>query len=333
MKFSRIQPRGEQLLQFFEEGLQSLGAISERPWHNRLEVLAEGETALLLQNDSDLFSGELYFHDAGGPASDIRGIQVFPGCALTFRLVEALRRRQIPYSRVCLSTGGAMKAPPNDVAEKLWQAQFGSSTGWRLAPFVPAWSFSFVASVRCEVQAIDQTWSYHRLAFTYPGGEQDGSLEFALEQMARLEQSRLDWPELDPAVLSQWIGRALDSELTPELARIKERQRLYLRRELSRIDDYFENYSRELRDRMDHQKKDEARRRYADRLEATRVEHQRRRADQIDRHTIVVIPHVDAVLIVAEPAFRTTVTWRAGREERCASACFVPRTRRWNLPS
>ena len=80
MKFSRIQPRGEQLLQFFEEGLQSLGAISERPWHNRLEVLAEGETALLLQNDSELFSGELYFHDAAGPASDIRGIQVFPGC-------------------------------------------------------------------------------------------------------------------------------------------------------------------------------------------------------------------------------------------------------------
>jgi hypothetical protein len=222
-----------------------------------------------------------------------------------------------------------VKAPANDVAEKLWQAQFGASTGWRLAPFIPAWSFSFVASVRCEVQAIDQTWSYHRLAFTHPAGEQDGSLEYALEQLARLEHSSLDWPELDPTVLSQWIARAIDNELTPELVRIKERQRLYLGRELSRIDDYFEDYSRELRDRMDHQKKDEARRRYADRLEATRVEHQRRRADQIDRHTIVVVPHLDAMLTVAEPAFRTSVTWRAGREERCAPAFFVPRTRRW----
>jgi hypothetical protein len=329
MKFSRIQPRSGQLMQFCEEALPALGAVCERPWHDRLEVLAEGETARLLQNDTDFFSGELSFRDAGLPASTNTGTEVFPGCPLIFRLVEALWRRQIPYSRVCLSTGSSVKAPTNDVAEKLWQAQFGSSAGWRVGPFVPAWSFSVLTAVRCEVQASDQNWSYHRLGFMLPGGEQDSSLEFALEQMVRLEQTALDWPVLEPVALSQWIGQAIAIELAAELTKIKERQRLYLRRELTRIDDYFENYSRELRDRMDHQKKDEAKRRYADRLETTRMEHNRRRIDQIERHTIIVVPHVDALLTVAEPAFRTNVTWRTGREECSTPALFVPRIRRW----
>ena len=329
MKFSRIQPRGEQLMRFCEETLQTLGAICERPWHDRLEVLAEGETARLLQNDTDFYSGELYFREAGLPVPANSGIEVFPGCPLTFKLVEALWRYQVPYSKVSLSMGSDLKAPANEVAAKLWQAQFGSSAGWRVSPFVPAWSFSVLAAVRCEVQAIDQTWSYHRLAFTLPGGEPDSSLEFALEQMIRLEQKGLPWPGLEVAALSQWIGRALETELAPELNRIKERQHLYLHRELTRIDDYFENYSRELRDRMSHQKKDEAKQRYADRLEATRVEHNRRRTDQIDRHTILVVPHVDALLTVAEPAFRTNVTWRVSREVCTVAALFVPRTRRW----
>jgi len=329
MKFSRVPPRAEQLIQFFEEALPTLGAVCERPWHDRLEVLADGETALLLGNDTELFSGELYFKETKLTNPTNTGIDVFPGCPLTFRLVEALWRRQIPYSKVCLSTGSEVKAPPNDVAEKLWQAQFGTSIGWRANPFVPTRSFSVLASVRCEVQAIDQTWSYHRLAFTLPDGQQDNSLEFALEHLVQPEQTGPDWPGLEPAALSQWIGRAMENELAAELVKIKERQQLYLRRELNRIDDYFENYSRELRGRMNHQRKDEAKQRYADRLEATRVEHNRRRTDQIERHTIVVVPHVDAILTVAEPAFRTNVTWRAGREECSAPAWFVPRTRRW----
>ena len=48
-------------MDFFEEGLLSVGAVCERSWHDRLEVLAEGDAALLLTNDADLFSGELYF--------------------------------------------------------------------------------------------------------------------------------------------------------------------------------------------------------------------------------------------------------------------------------
>jgi hypothetical protein len=332
MKFPKIPAQAEHLMEFFEEGLHSLGAICERSWHDRLEVLAEGDAARLWRNDDDLFSGELLFRDAGSadPANIETGI--FPGCPLTFRLVEALWRRHLAHSRVSLSQEAVTKAPSREVAGKLWQAQFGLHAGWNAAPFLQTWIFSAVAAVRCEVQANDQSWSSHRFAFTLPSGERDASLEFALEQMGVVEPVGVHWPALDPGLISEWISRAVGSELAFELSKIRERQDLFLRRELHRIDEYFENYARELRERMDRQHKEEAIKRYADRLEATRVEHKRRRTDQIERHTIHVVPHVDALLTVAEPAFSTRVTWRAGREEKIASAIFVPRTRHWHLP-
>jgi hypothetical protein len=332
MKFPKIPPRAENLIEFFEEGLTSLGAVCERAWHDRLQVLAEGDAARLWRKDGDLFSGELYFRDGSLPDSNNPEADVFPGCPLTFALVEALWGRHLAHSRVCLAPGRSMKAPAQDVAQKLWQAQFGSSTGWAATPLMPAWSFTLVMAVRCEIQATDQSWSSHRLAFTLPGGERDGSLEAALEQMSPIEpfDEEPDWPAVDPGVVSDWIGRALTSELTLELSKIKERQQLFLRRELSRIDQYFENYSRELRERMERQRKEEAAKRYADRLAATRAEHNRRRIDQIERHTIRLLPHVDAVLTVAEPAFAATVTCRAGRGESCVRAVFVPRTRHWH---
>jgi hypothetical protein len=332
MKFSKIPAQTEHLIEFFEEGLCALGAVCERSWHDRLEVLAEGDAARLWRNDDDLFSGELLFSNAGStdPANTETG--VFPGCPLTFRLVEALWRRHLANSRASLSHETVTKPPPREVADKLWQAQFGLHAGWNAAPFLQSWIFSVVAAARCEVQANDQSWSSHRFAFTLPSGERDASLEFRLEQMSAVKPEGVDWPELDPDLISGWIGRAVSIELASELSRIRERQELFLRRELHRIDEYFENYGRELRERMDRQHKEEAIKRYADRLEATRVEHNRRRADQIERHTIHVVPHVDALLTVAEPAFATRVTWRAGREEKIASALFVPRTRRWHIP-
>jgi hypothetical protein len=59
MKIPKIRPRSEHLLDFFEEGLTSLGAVCERSWHDRLEILAEGEAARLWQKESDLFSGAM----------------------------------------------------------------------------------------------------------------------------------------------------------------------------------------------------------------------------------------------------------------------------------
>jgi hypothetical protein len=333
MKFQKIPPRPEYLIDFFEEGLSSLGAVCERSWHDRLEVLAEGEAARLWRNDGDLFSGELGFRDGSSPEAGNPETEVFPGCPLTFRLVEALWAHHAAHSRVCLSTGGVMKPPAHDVAQKLWQAQFGPCADWRLTtPFRPAWIWSLVIALRCEIQATDQNWSCHRLAFTLPSGERDGALEFALEQLSPVERvpEEPDWPVLDFSAVSDWMERALLSDLAPELSKIKERQQNFLRRELSRVDEYFGNYSRELHQRMVRQRREDAIRRYADRLEATRVEHNRRRTDQIERHTIHLLPHVDALLTVAEPALVSTVSCRAGRAESSVRATFVPRTRRWH---
>jgi hypothetical protein len=333
MKFPKIPPRAEHLMDFFEEGLVSLGAVCERSWHDRLEVLAEGEAAQLWRKGGELYSGELNFLDAGSAETSNPEVEVFPGCPLTFQLVEALWHRLLPHSRVCLSAGLSEKPPSAEVAAKLWQAQFGVHIAWQASPFVPAWVFSIVQSVRCEVQAIDQSWSSHRLAFTLPDGERDSSLEFALDQMIPVEPvgEKPDWPKLDRAALSDWIGQALNADLAPELSKIKERQELFLRRELNRIDEYFENYAQELTERAGRQRSEEAKKRSADRLEATRAEHNRRRTDQIERHTIRLLPHIDAVLTVAERGFSTKVQWRAGREERTVRAVFVPRTRRWRL--
>jgi hypothetical protein len=332
MKFPKLSPRAEHLIDFFEEGLLSMGAVCERSWHDRLEILAEGDAARLWRKDDQLFSGELNFRDAGSADTGNPDAEVFPGCPLTFQLVEALWHRLLAYSRVCLSTGTNVKEPTTEVAEKLWQTQFGPHTAWKVTPFVPDWVFSVVAAIRCEVQAIDQSWSSHRLAFTLPGGERDSSLEFALEQMNPVDPvgEKPDWPILDFAAVSDWVGRALRSELTPELTKIEERQELFLRRELTRIDEYFENYGRELSERLNRQRTEESTKRFADRLEATRLEHHRRRTDQIDRHTIHLLPHVDGLLTVAEPGWSTRVSWRSGREERFVSAFFVPRTRRWH---
>jgi hypothetical protein len=267
--------------------------------------------------------------EAGNPETE-----VFPGCPLTFHLVEALWTHAAIHCRACLSTGDIVKPPALDVAQKLWQTQFGPCADWRLVtPFRAAWSLSLVIALRCEIQATDQSWSCHRLAFTLPGGERDASLESILEQLSPVTPGpeEPDWPVADASAVPDWIGRALLIELAPELSKIKERQQNFLRRELSRIDNYFENYARELRSRMARQRKGDAIKRYAERLEATRVEHERRRTDQIERHTIHLLPHVDATLMVAEPALVATVGCRAGRAERSVRAVFVPRMRRWHL--
>ena len=53
MKFSRIPTRAQYLIEFFEEGLHSLGAICERSWHDRLDVLAEADAARLWRDDDE----------------------------------------------------------------------------------------------------------------------------------------------------------------------------------------------------------------------------------------------------------------------------------------
>lgn len=119
---------------------------------------------------------------------------------------------------------------------------------------------------------------------------------------------------------------------TPWLERRLYRWAL-LTREIQRIDEYFSNYERELRGRRIRGGADPttARKNLEERIAAAKAEHRRRRLDQVDRHAIRITPHVDALLLVAEPAWATRVAIQDGREQQTRSALYVPHTRQWHL--
>ena len=57
------------------------------------------------------------------------------------------------------------------------------------------------------------------------------------------------------------------------------------------------------------------------------------RADQLARHEIRVQPHVDALLLVAEKAWRARLQVQRAHQAEILDALFVPRSRRWALDS
>jgi len=116
-----------------------------------------------------------------------------------------------------------------------------------------------------------------------------------------------------------------------ELNSIRQRQENYLRRELDRIDDYFTGYEQELSQRAARAHSENTKLKASDRLAAAKAEHTRRRTDQVQRHEIRVLPRLDALLLLAEPAWRTTVTLARHGQTPTHAAHFVPRCRRWFL--
>lgn len=321
------------LVDFYEEGLAALGALCSRTWHDRIEVVAEGPAARLWNADGALHSAELQFAPAGASGAREAAREVFPGCPLTFRLAEALRPA-LALERVALAADGPAARPPDaGVVEKLWRNQFPDTTRWRqTAPLVPDFHFSLVALLRCEIQAIDQHWSLHRLALTLQGGRIDDGLarEIGFARTGVAVHSPDAWPVPDPAGWGAMLSRAMEQELAGELAAVRARQENQLRRELERVDDYFENYERELSERAQRGGKVKL----ADRLAAAKAEHARHRADQVARHEIVIVPHVDTLLLVAEPAWRAALLVdRAHQPAASIRARFVPRARRWEMDS
>src|SRR5207302_237896 len=135
------------------------------------------------------------------------------------------------------------------------------------------WTFSLLLLLRCEVQAIDQHWSLHRLALVWPGGEIDTDLATRLDFAEMMPHAAaVSWPSIDPASLRAMIEQALTRELSPELTPIQIRQQQYLRREIERIDHYFKNYERELQARKPSKKEQSVR--VQERLTAARQEHE-----------------------------------------------------------
>ena len=334
MKLEKLSHDPSALVNFFQDGLETLGAVCERSWHDRLQVVAEGAPARLWHPEGALLETEIEFlpADASGPRQAEK--EVFPGCPLTFHLAEALFPSGLAVERLALEATDAGRLPAVEVTEKLWHAQKTGTTRWKpTTPFKPGWHFSLVALARCEIQAIDQHWSLHRLAVSLPDGEPDEALagNLGLLSLATETPADLEWPQPDPPAWEPLLKSALERELAAELEPIRVRQENYLRRELERIDTYFEHYEQELRARHTRPLRGEAKIKLKDRLAAAEAEHARRRQDQVQRHEIRILPHLDALMIVAEPAWAATVSFVQQNEVKTQSALFVPRSRRWSV--
>lgn len=332
MKLARLPHEPAAMADFYQEALEHLGALCERTWFDKLQVVTEGTAARLWNPAGALHEVELHFPapDSAAPRDAAR--EAFPGCPLTFQLTEALRPQPLPLERFVLAEEATPRPPDAAVAEKLWHAQHPGTTRWRLeTPFGAAYHFTLLALVRCEIQAIDQHWSLRRLAVSLSDGTRDEALaaSFPFSRAANADVS-IQWPALDAARCRELLLTALAEEMADDLGAIRARQENHLRRELDRVEDYFENYERELNERAGRTRNEHTKLKTGERLAAARAEHQRRRADQVQRHEIRMIPHVDAQLVVAEPAWRATVAATRHNEAQTASALFIPRLRRWN---
>ena len=335
MKLARLPNNPSTLADFFQEGLEAVGAVCERTWHDRLHLIAEGGAARLWNADGSLIEAEIHFIPPEDTSPRQADKEVFPGCPLTFRLAEALRPRPLSLERAIFQPFDAGKAPAPEVGEKLWNAQIPGTSRWRLASnFVADWHFSVLALARCEIQAIDQHWTLHRVAVSFPDGQRDESLASQLDfaQLTAAPSTEIDWPRAEVGDWQNRLKAAFAQELATDLIEIRQRQQKYLRRELERIDSYFESYEKELAERH-HRSHSEATKIKADeRLAAAKGEHSRRRQDQIQRHEIRVMVHLDALLLLAEPAWRASVSFLQKNQSMQMSALFVPRSRRWIAP-
>ena len=332
MKLERLTPAPGTVADFYDEALTALGALCERTWYDRLEVVAEGDSARLWNADGALHEIELWFPPPENTAPREAAKEVFPGCPLTFRLAESLRPAPLALERVVLPNDGGARPPGADVAEKLWRAQFPATNRWQLAsPFVAERHFSLLALLRCEIQAIDQHWSLRRVAVSLPDGAADDALAQALDltQAATGSDEAISWPATDPARWREFLRAALEDDLTTDLAAIRDRQAQHLRRELERVDDYFEHYEQELAARSARTGNEVTKLKAAERLAAARAEHTCRRTDQVARHEIRTHGHLEALLLIAEPGWRTELKIERAHRPRPVSALFVPRARRW----
>jgi hypothetical protein len=243
----------------------------------------------------------------------------------------------LTLERLVISESGADAAAPPGLAvlERLWHNQFSDTGRWRpVTEFKAHFHFSLFCLVRCEMQAIDQQWSLHRIAVALPHGEPDDALarEIDFAQPGAGSTEPIPWPVPDPARWNALLGAALELDLAGELAGIRGRQENSLRRELDRIDDYFDRYAAELEARGKRTASQSVRAKTDDRLAAAKAEHARRRADQLARHEIRILPHFDAIMLLAERAWRAELqVQRAHQPQTTLTAHYVPRARRWHI--
>jgi len=331
MKILRLDYDPTSALLFYEESLSALGALSERTWHDRLEVIAEGPAAKLWNEAGTLHQQELLFASGDAVGARDAASEIFPGCPLTFRLFEALRPAPLAFEKAVISFGTGITVPDAGVMEKLWRNQHPATRRWRLmAEPRPGFHFSLVAVVRCEIQAIDQHWSLHRIALALPGGESDDLLAREISLLEPVQdETMIEWPVVQSSEWLPLLQKAVESEMTAEIEVVHLRQQQYLRRELERLDEYFAQYEQELTHRSSRAGAAATSSKAADRLAAARAEHARRRIDQVARHEICIQAHIDALLLTAEPCWQVSLEVEEQRAVQALRANYLPRARRW----
>lgn len=332
MKLKRFPYDPMMLADFFDEGLSTLGGVCERTWYNRLQVLAEGPSSKPWSDTGALVENELLFHEPGATTIGNADAEVFPGCPLTFRLAELLCPAAPVLERIAFRPFETRHQPLEPAAvERLWHAQNRGCTRWQiLSGPTRTWHFSILVLVRCEIQAIDQHWSLHRLVLSQNDGLRDDALAESLDFAdVDADPQEISWPSLEVAQVQSFLIEALRDDLLPELASILRRQENYLKHELRRIDEYFDGYQTELKDRSVRSHSDTVRSRLQERIAAARAERERRRNDQIQRHTIRVFPRIDSMGLLAEPAWQYGLGFHRNNTFQNVTALFIPRSRTW----
>src|ERR1041384_3293409 len=102
MKLAKLPHEPTAVLEFFQDGLESLGAVCDRTWYDRLHVLAEGRAARLWNETGELVEQEIRFPAPEQAAPRQAEHEVFPGCPLTFHLAEALNAGGLTLQRAVL---------------------------------------------------------------------------------------------------------------------------------------------------------------------------------------------------------------------------------------
>jgi hypothetical protein len=327
MEIPRLRYDPSPLLDYYEESLSYLGSLCERTWHDRVFVVPGGAALnFWRENVADV---DLHFRSASDSRAIDPATEVFPGSPLTFAICDAVLKGSELQRVTVRARDSAL--PDQPFAERRWYLQYPKRERWQmLSPLTSHVHFSFVGVLRCEIQAVDQHWTQHRIAINLKTGGPDPHLA---EQIGILEpwnaSGPIDWPTYHQQNWKEALLRALEQETHSTIRSIRTRQLNYLQRELFRVDRFFRDYEAELTQRLDRSRTASGRSKIEDRLKAARSEHQNRRIDQIKRHSIRQTAHVDALLAVAEPAFETEIRYISKREEHLHTAFWLPRTRSW----
>ena len=111
MNRSKLKSDPALLIDFFEDSLNRLGAVTERSWHDQLYLLADGPAARIWTDEGNIHETAIRFPHPDSEGEREAKTEVFPGCPLIFKLVEVFRRECSSHLRLILGDP-ENEAPP-----------------------------------------------------------------------------------------------------------------------------------------------------------------------------------------------------------------------------